>query len=352
MTTSTETEFPPMEYRFLGKSGLKVSVLSLGGYLTYGGQVQDDVTYQCMKTAYELGVNFFDTAEAYADGKSEIEMGKAIKRLGEELGAKRSDVVVSTKLFWAGKGPNDRGLSRKHIVEGLRASLDRMELSYIDVVFAHRPDVSTPMEETVRAFNHVIERGWAFYWGTSEWSAQQITEAHLVAQRLNLIGPLCEQPQYNMLHRERFEKEYEHLYSQYGLGTTVWSPLASGVLTGKYNDLANIPEGSRLTMTDNMFMARLRADLESEGGRAKIVKVAALAPIAARLGCTTAQLALAWCLHNKNVSTLITGASRPEQVKENVRALAVVAKITPEITAEIEDILKNKPVPEFYYRNM
>ncbi|KAI9220840.1 NADP-dependent oxidoreductase domain-containing protein [Blastocladiella britannica] len=351
MSTSESLEFPPMEYRFLGKSGLKVSVLSLGGWVTYGGQVKDDVTYQCMKTAYELGVNFFDTAEVYASGQSEVDMGKAIKRLGEELGTKRSDLVISTKLFWAGKGVNDRGLSRKHIIEGLRASLDRMDQTYVDVVFAHRPDPDTPMEETVRAFNHVIERGWAFYWGTSEWSAQEITEAHLVAQRLNLIGPLCEQPQYNMLHRERFEKEYAPLYKHHGLGTTIWSPLASGVLTGKYNDLSNLPEGSRLTMADNPVMARIRAGLDTDEGKAKIAKVAALMPIADRLGCTTAQLALAWCVLSKNVSTVITGASRPEQVKENIRSLAAVAKITPDVRLEIEAVLDNQPSSEYNFRN-
>ncbi|KNE55515.1 voltage-dependent potassium channel beta subunit [Allomyces macrogynus ATCC 38327] len=335
-----------MEYRYLGRSGLKVPVLSLGGWITYGSQVNNDMTFQCMKTAFDLGINMFDTAEVYATGQSEIDMGEAIKRLE----CKRSDLVITTKLYWGGKGPNDRGLSRKHIIEGLRASLARLQLEYVDVVFAHRPDTDTPMEEIVRAFNWVIDQGYAFYWGSSEWSSQQITEAHMVAQRLNLIGPLCEQPQYNMFHRERFEKEYQPIYKNFGLGTTIWSPLASGILTGKYNN--SIPSDSRFAISGNSLMERMRTSLSTDEGVAKLEKVRQLSVIAERLGATPAQLALAWCVKNPNVSTVITGASRPSQIVENVRALQIVPKLTSEVIAEIEAILGNKPEPEVNFRNM
>ncbi|KAI8055644.1 voltage-dependent potassium channel, beta subunit [Syncephalis plumigaleata] len=333
-----------MEYRHLGSSGLKVSVLSLGGWLTYGGQTDEDGTYECMKRAYELGVNFFDTAEVYADGQSEIVMGNVIKRCGW----KRSDIVISTKLFWGGKGPNDRGLSRKHIIEGLDASLKRLQLDYVDIVFAHRPDPETPMEEVVRAFNHVINQGKAFYWGTSEWSAEELSEAYGIADRLNLIGPTVEQPQYNMFERERVEKEYDPLYKKRGLGTTIWSPLASGVLTGKYNK--GIPSDSRLAGQGDMSKI-LRGGLESEKGRKRIEKVDKLLSLAEQLGCTCAQLALAWCAKNPHISTVITGASRTSQVEENIKALEVLPKLTPEIMLEIDVILGNKPAPVVNYRN-
>ncbi|KAI9187802.1 hypothetical protein H9P43_002193 [Blastocladiella emersonii ATCC 22665] len=336
------------EYRYLGRSGLRVSALSLGGWITYGGQCGADTTYQCMKAAYDLGINFFDTAEVYAAGQSEVDMGNAIKKLG----AKRSDLVISTKIFWGGKGPNSRGLSRKHIIEGLRASLARLQLEYVDVVFAHRPDPNTPMEEIVRAFNHAMDRGWTFYWGTSEWSAQQITEAHAVAARLGLVGPTCEQPQYNMLHREKVEREFLPLFAQYGLGTTVWSPLASGILTGKYLDPANVPADSRFAITGNPLMERMRRNLTTDEGLAKIAKVRQLCTIADKLGATPAQLALAWCLRNPNVSSVITGASRPSQIAENVQALNVVPLLTPEIVAEIEDVLLNKPEAEVNFRDL
>ncbi|ORY02414.1 voltage-dependent potassium channel, beta subunit [Basidiobolus meristosporus CBS 931.73] len=333
-----------MEYRYLGNSGLKVSVIGLGGWITYGGQVSQDLCYKCMRTAFDLGINYFDTAEVYANGQSEIDMGATIKRCGW----KRSDLVISTKIFWGGSGPNDRGLSRKHIVEGLNASLQRLQLEYVDIVFAHRPDPDTPMEEIVRAFNHVIDQGKAFYWGTSEWSAQQVTEARLIAKELNLIGPCVEQPQYNMFHRERFEKEYKTLFTNYKLGSTIWSPLASGLLSGKYND--GIPENSRLAIKDNVVMSRIRSGLETEEGKAKIKKVVALKAIADRLECTTAQLALAWCLKNPNVSSAITGASKPSQIQENVEALKVIPKLTVDVLHEIEEVLKNRPIDDFNFR--
>ncbi len=323
-----------MEYRHLGRSGLQVSALSLGGWVTWGQQVGEDIAYESMVEARRHGVNFFDTAEVYAEGRSEIAMGKALKRAGW----KRSDLVLSTKIFWGGEGVNDQGLSRKHIVEGLDASLARLQLDYVDLLFCHRPDKRTPIEETVRAMTHVIDRGKAFYWGTSEWSAQQIMEAHAIARREHLIPPLMEQPEYNMFARERFEKEYERLYSEVGLGTTIWSPLASGLLTGKYNN--GIPEGTRATVPGYEW---LREEFEKPETALKIEKVKQLAPIAQELGCTLAQLALAWCLTNPNVSTVITGASKASQVTENMQALEVVPKLTPDVLQRIEQILNNKP---------
>jgi voltage-dependent potassium channel beta subunit len=330
-----------MEYRYLGRSGLQVSALSLGGWVTYGGQVGDDVTHDCMLAAYEAGVNFFDTAEVYADGKSEVSMGISIRRAGW----KRSDLVISTKIFWGGEGVNDRGLSRKHILEGLNASLVRLQLDYVDLVFCHRPDIHTPIEETVRAMTHVINQGQAFYWGTSEWSAADILEAYHIARREHLIPPLMEQPQYNMLERERFEKEYARLYQEIGLGTTVWSPLASGLLTGKYN--AGVPEGTRATLPGYEW---LRERFEGEEAQRQIEKVKQLMPVANELGCTLAQLALAWCLKNPNVSTVITGASKVSQVVENMKALDVEAMLTDEVMNRIETILANKPQPAEDFR--
>ena len=276
-----------MEYRFLGSSGLKVSALSLGAWVTYGGQVGEDIAHQCMTEAYEAGVNFFDNAEAYANGEAEIVMGNVIKKTGW----KRSDLIVSTKIFWGGKGPNDRGLSRKHIIEGTNASLKRLQMDYVDLIFCHRPDKDTPIEETVWAMNHIINQGKAFYWGTSEWSAEQIMDAYSVARRENLIPPTMEQPQYNMFHRERVENEYLRLYREIGLGTTIWSPLASGLLTGKYNE--GIPEDSRLNLEGYDW---LRETYESEEGQRNIAKVRQLTKIAKDIGCSVAQLALAWCL--------------------------------------------------------
>jgi len=319
-----------MEYRHLGRSGLLVSALSLGGWVTFGGQVDESTTHDCMLAAYENGINFFDTAEVYAEGRSELLMGKVIK----SCGWKRSDLVISTKVFWGGKGPNDRGLSRKHIVEGLQASLKRLQMDYVDVVFAHRPDPTTPMEEVVRAFNFCIDKGWAFYWGTSEWSAEEITDAWAVADRLGLIGPLCEQPQYNAFHRERVETEYAPIYAKRGMGTTVWSPLDGGVLTGKYNQ--GVPDNTRLAITSNAIMRRNREALETPEGKVKLEKVSKLTAIADELECSTAQLALAWCLKNPNVSSVITGASRPEQILENIKAIEVAKRMDDAVMKRIE----------------
>ncbi len=330
-----------MEYRYLGASGLQVSALSLGAWVTYGEQVGEEVAFTCMEAAYKEGVNFFDNAEVYGRGNAETVMGSVIKKAGW----KRSDLVISTKLFWGGRVPNATGLSRKHIIEGMHASLARLQMDYVDLIFCHRPDIYTPIEETVRAMNFLINQGLAFYWGTSEWSARQIIEAYGIARREHLIPPLMEQPQYNMFERERVEKEYAHLYKEMGLGTTIWSPLASGLLTGKYNN--GIPEGSRMAMENYGWLRKM---LESEDGQQRLAKVKLLAPLAEELGCTLAQLALAWCLKNPHVSTVITGASRAEQVTDNMKALDVIEKLNPAMMERIEAILQNKPEPESDYR--
>eukprot|EP01116_Phalansterium_solitarium_P008408 TRINITY_DN2229_c0_g1_i1.p1 TRINITY_DN2229_c0_g1~~TRINITY_DN2229_c0_g1_i1.p1 ORF type:complete len:356 (+),score=91.45 TRINITY_DN2229_c0_g1_i1:121-1188(+) len=341
---------PAMEYRRLGRSGLFVSALGLGAWMTEDLLPDEETAVQVVKAALDGGCNFIDTAERYANGKSDILVGKVLKRLA----VKRSDLVITTKIFWGNPGgPNDVGLSRKHIIEGTDAALQRLQLDYVDIIFAHRFDHETPLEETVRAFNHVINQGKAFYWGTSEWSARAIQEAQSIADRLGLIGPIVEQPQYNMFHRTRFEKEYAPLYSSIGLGTTIWSPLAGGILSGKYTStkLEEAPEGSRLkdSVMFKSFMASGRGT-ETGGAEAMISKAIQLRPIADRLGVSLAQLALAWTLLNPNVSTVLTGSRRPEQVKDNLGALAVVPKLTPAVQEEIEQILANKPEPEFNAR--
>ncbi len=323
-----------MEYRFLGKSGLKVSALSFGSWVTFGAQMDGKLARACMEAAREAGCNFFDNAEVYAAGESEIIMGKVLK----ETGWKRSDLVLSTKIFWGGKGPNDRGLSRKHIVEGARAALARMGQDYVDLIFCHRPDSLTPMEETVRAMSWIVDQGWAFYWGTSEWSAEQIRHAHAVARREHLNPPTMEQPQYHMFHRDRVESEYAPLYDDPGLGTTIWSPLAGGLLTGKYDE--GVPAGSRPTIAEYEW---LRDGYDGEEAKARIVKVKQLTAVAEDLACTRAQLALAWCLKNPTVSTVITGASRPEQVVENMGAMSVMEKLDEGVMERIEGILDNRP---------
>ena len=326
-----------MKYRFLGNTGLKVSALSYGSWVTFHTQADEDKAYELMTSAYEHGVNFFDNAEAYAGGQSEIIMGKVLKKAGW----KRSDLVISTKIFWGGEGVNDRGLSHKHIMEGTHAALKRMQLDYVDLIFCHRPDLHTPMEEVVRAMNIIIQQGKAFYWGTSEWSATQLMEAHLVAQRENLIPPVMEQPQYNLFHRDKVEVEFAPLYEKYGLGTTTWSPLASGLLTGKYND--GIPEDSRLNLDDYSWLKEL---FEKEGMEEKIQKVRKLQSVADSIGASLPQLSLAWCLQNPNVSTVITGASKVSQIDDNMKALEVSEKMDDELMNEIEKIVDNKPKPE------
>jgi len=295
----------------------------------------------CLEAAWNHGINFFDTAEVYSNGECELEMGKAL----QELNWPRDEYVISTKVFFGTgrKEPNTRGLSRKHVVEGLKSSLKRLQLDYVDVVFAHRPDPATPMKEIVEGFTQVIRNlNLAYYWGTSEWSARQIEEAIQIAERYNLIAPVVEQPQYNAFHRERFEVEYAPLFKQYGYGTTIWSPLASGLLTGKYNE--GIPKDSRFSNNSQFFNDTIK-ELETPKGKEKIEKVKKLTAIAERLGGSTTQLALAWAAYNQNVSTVILGASKPEQIDENVKSLEILAKLTPEIKKEIDDILDNAPKP-------
>ena len=323
-----------MEYRFLGNTGLKISSLSLGSWVTFGEQIDLERSYEIMKAAFDLGVNFFDNAEAYAEGNAEIVMGKIIKKAGW----KRTDLVISTKIFWGGKGVNDVGLSRKHIIEGTKASLKRLQTDYVDLIFCHRPDLYTPIEETVRAMNHIIDSGMAFYWGTSEWSAEQIRHAYEIARREHLIPPVMEQPQYNMLHREKMEKDFLPLFRDFKLGTTVWSPLASGFLSGKYND--GIPKGSRMSMKEYKWLWERYKNIEWKDRSKK------LSDLALKLGISQAQLAIAWILNNPNVSTVITGASKVEQVHQNIKSLEAVKLLTDEVMQEIENILQNKPEPE------
>ncbi|KAF8890091.1 NADP-dependent oxidoreductase domain-containing protein [Infundibulicybe gibba] len=321
MPQVVQREFDPkgMPFRRLGPSGLRVPVFSLGGCMTSRYQ-------EIIKTAFEAGINMFDTAEAYAGGKSEREMGRVIK----ELGLRRTDLIITTKLFWGlRKGPNDGGLSRKHIIEGTQESLERLGLDYVDVIFAHRPDPTVPMEEIIRAFNYVIGKGWAFYWATSEWSARDLEEAFHIADKLNLIGPIAEQCKHHMFHRERPEKEYYPLYRKYGLSTTTWSSLAGGLLTGKYND--GIPDDSRFAVHSKIF---------SETKVQELTKLAR-----EELGTTPAALALAWVAKNPNTGTVILGATKPEQITENLKALEVLPKLTDEIMEKIEKILGNKPTP-------
>jgi len=318
-----------MNYRRLGASGLKVSELSFGSWVTYGNQLRGEPARECMAAAYDAGVNFFDNAEVYARGQSETIMGEALARLGW----RRSSYIVSTKFYWGiHDRPNERNtLNRKYLMQAIDGSLSRLGLDYVDLVFCHRPDPETPIEETVRAMHDMITAGKALYWGTSEWSAAEIMTAWQIAERHHLHKPVMEQPQYNLLHRERVEKEYARLYRDIGLGTTIWSPLASGLLTGKYND--GIPPDSRGTIKGYEWLVERLTDA------AKLSVVRRLAPIAADLGCTLAQLSLAWCLTNPNVSTVITGASRPSQIVENMKALEVVPQLDSAVMARIEAAL-------------
>ena len=318
-----------MNYRRLGRSGLKVSELSFGSWVTYGNQIGADVARECMAAAYDAGVNFFDNAEVYAKGESERLMGAALKKLGW----RRASYIVSTKFFWGlHDGPNEKStLNRKYLMQAIDGSLARFGLDYVDLVFCHRADPDTPLEETVFAMSDIVASGKAHYWGTSEWTAAEIAAAWHIADRHHLHKPVMEQPQYNLFHRERVEREYARLYADLGLGTTIWSPLASGLLTGKYND--GVPADSRGAVKGYEWLAERLTD------RAKIEKVKKLAPVAADLGCTLAQMALAWCLKNPHVSTVITGASRPAQVQENMQAQAVVPKLTPDVMARIDAAL-------------
>jgi voltage-dependent potassium channel beta subunit len=314
-----------MHYRRLGKSGLKVSEIALGAWIPIGRQIDEKISSDLIHAAYDQGINFFDNADAYANGQAEVVMGKALKDLPREA------LVISSKVFWPTMpGPNGRGLSRKHMTESLNASLKRMNVDYLDIYYCHRYDPDTPVEEVVSTMNTFVQQGKILYWGTSEWEASQITHARGLARQFNLIPPIVEQPQYNMFHRKRVEEELTPVCREFGIGLTTWSPLYSGILTGKYND--GIPEGSRASL-DNMSWIRDRITDD------KIEKVKSLTALANELEITTAQLAIAWLLRRKEVSAVITGATRLEQLDENLLAAEAQEKLTDDVLERIEMII-------------
>lgn len=323
-----------MEYNNLGKSGLQISRLSLGSWLTFGKQIGDDVAERLMDIAYENGINFFDNAEIYARGKSEEVMGAILKKKNWS----RDSYIVSSKVFFGNGGqlPTQKGLSRKHIFEACDQALKRFQLDYLDLFLCHRPDKQTPIEETVWSMHQLIMQGKILYWGTSEWSAQEIMEAHMFAKQNHLIGPIVEQPEYNMFTRQKVEVEFSQIYKTVGLGTTIWSPLASGILSGKYNQ--EFPSDTRLGMEGLDWLKEKNLTVE----RIEVVKK--LSALAADLNMSLPVLGLAWCLKNPNVSTVILGASKEHQLKENLTSLEAKEKLTPEIMDQIEGILSNKPV--------
>jgi voltage-dependent potassium channel beta subunit len=328
-----------MKYRSLGKSGLQVSVLSFGAWVTFGNQADVDLAADLLKTAYDAGVIFFDNAEVYARGQAEIVMGKAIQKLGW----RRDSYLVSSKVHGGSipdPNPNQWGLSRKHIYDACYQAMNRLQVDYLDLYFCHRPDARVPMEETVRAMTELIQQGKVRYWGTSEWSAQQLMEAYSAARQYNLIPPTMEQPHYNMFERYRFEVEYGRLYDKIGLGTTIFSPLASGMLTGKYS--SGTPSDSRINLPGYEWLKEI---FESDEGKAKIEKVKELGKLADELDTNVARLALAWCIKNPNVSTAIMGASKVSQLEDNLKAVDVVDQLSEDLMERIEKILDNKPEP-------
>jgi voltage-dependent potassium channel beta subunit len=322
-----------MQYNNLGKSGLQISRLSLGSWLTFGKQISDDTAEALMTYAYEQGINFFDNAEIYARGKSEEVMGSILKKKGWS----RDSYIVSSKAFFGigGQLPTQKGLNRKHLVEACEAALQRFQLSYLDLYYCHRPDKQTPIEETVWTMHQLIMQGKILYWGTSEWSAQEIMEAHVFAKQNHLIGPVVEQPEYNMFVRNKVEVEFSQIYKTVGLGTTIWSPLASGILSGKYNE--QFPDDTRLGMEGLEWLKERNLTQE------RISAVLALGNLAKELGLSLPVMSLAWCLKNPNVSTVILGASKLQQLQENMQALEAQQLLTVEVMQRIEDILQNKP---------
>lgn len=312
-----------MRYNKLGKSGLRVSEISFGSWITFAKQIGFNEVKEFLHLAHDLGINFFDNAEGYAHGEAEILMGKVLKDF------RREDLVISTKIFWGGNGPNDTGLSRKHLIEGTRNSLKRLQLDYVDLLFCHRPDPDTPLEETLLAMDYLIRSGHALYWGTSEWPAELIDEAYKLAEKMNCIKPITEQPRYNMFARERVEIEYKPLFDKYGMGTTIWSPLASGILSGKYEH--GIPQDSRLAK---------EAWLIPNNFQELVEKTISISRIAKELGCSTAQLAIAWCLRNPRVSTVITGATKKEQLLDDLNAIEIKPQLTEDILHKIDVIIK------------
>ena len=329
-----------MEYRRLGKSGLQVSVLSFGSWVTFHKQIEDNSADELMGLAYEHGINFFDNAEGYALGESEKMMGRVLKSKGWD----RTSYIVSSKVYFGWRGdqnkPNQTGLSRKHITEACHEALHRLQVDYLDLYFCHRPDKNVPIEEVVWAMNHLLQQGKVLYWGTSEWSAQEIMEAHLFARQNNLIGPTMEQPEYNLFQRHKVEVEFAQLYKTVGLGTTIWSPLAAGLLTGKYNN--GIPEGSRLAIEGFEWLK------DKQYSEAKVEKIKKLLPLTEQLQCSLAALSIAWCIKNPNVSTAILGATKKEQLIENLKALEVLPQLTDAVMQQIEEVVQTKPVqPDF-----
>ncbi|CAF0849610.1 unnamed protein product [Adineta steineri] len=331
-----------LKYRNLGRNGLRVSQLGLGTWVTFGGQISDDVAEELVTVAYDSGINLFDTAEVYAAGKAEITLGKVLKKKKW----RRSSYIVSTKLFWGGKAETEKGLSRKHVIEGLRASLERLQLDYVDIVFANKPDTSVPMEEIVRAFTQVINDNLCFYWGTSRWSPMEIMEAYSVARQFNLIPPICEQAEYHLFQRDKVEVHLPEIYHKIGIGTMTWSPLACGLLSGKYDD--GVPLHSRAALKGYGW---LKDKILNEEGRKQQSKLRELAVLASKFDCTLAQLAIAWCLKNDNVHCVLLGASSVEQLYENLNSLQIVAKLTPSIMADIDRILGNKPIVRITTKN-
>ena len=319
---------------------MQVSTLSFGSWVSFSKQINDKIADELMGIAYDNGINFFDNAEAYALGESEKMMGRVIKKKKWD----RTSYIVSSKAFFGWRGndnkPNQTGNSRKHLIEACNEALVRLQVDYLDLFFCHRPDKKTPIEETVWAMNHLLQQGKILYWGTSEWSGVEIMEAHRIAEKFRLIGPTMEQPQYNLFERHKVEVEFAEIYKNVGLGTTIWSPLASGLLTGKYND--GIPKGSRLAL-DDLGWLKEKVLLED-----RVKKVKKLSELATKLGTTTAAVSIAWCIKNPNVSTAILGATKKQQLLDNLKALEVAEKLTPEVMEKIEAIMKTKPAaPEF-----
>ena len=329
-----------MDYRRLGKSGLQVSTLSFGSWVSFSKQINDKSAEELMGIAYDNGINFFDNAETYELGESEKMMGRVIKKKKWD----RTSFIVSSKAYfgWRGKDnkPNQTGNSRKHLIEACNEALQRLQVDYLDLYYCHRPDKNTPIEETVWAMNHLLQQGKILYWGTSEWSGVEIMEAHRVAEKFRLIGPTMEQTQYNLFERHKIEVEFAEIYKNVGMGTTIWSPLASGLLSGKYND--GVPKGSRLSL-EGFDWLKEKVLLED-----RVKKVKKLSELAAKLGATTAAVSIAWCIKNPNVSTAILGATKKQQLLDNLKALEVAEKLTPEVLEKIEAIMKTKPAaPEF-----
>lgn len=325
-----------MQYRRMGNTGLQLSELSFGSWVSFSKQINDKVADELMGIAYDNGVNFFDNAEVYALGESEKMMGRVLKKKKWD----RTSYTVSSKVFWGWRGrdnkPNQTGLSRKHIFEACHEALQRLQVDYLDLFFCHRPDKGTPITETVWAMNHLMQQGKILYWGTSEWSAAEIMEAHRVAAEYRLIGPAMEQPQYNLFERTKVEKDYLDIYRTTGLGTTTWSPLASGLLSGKYND--GIPKGSRLGLDGFSW---LKDQWMQED---KLKRVKKLSELAQKLGISTAELSIAWCLRNPHVSTVILGATKKQQLLSNLKAAEALARLGPDVLEKIEKIMDNKPI--------